>query len=80
MTADELLSRIDDPGMKVNRNLDPTNEFTKWVESISGRLSDDEIEQAVYVGALIRDACGVVIPYLSKAEIDELLKSGRPIF
>lgn len=79
MTANELLSRIDDSAMKVDRNQDPTKQFAIWVELISARLNDDEITQAVYIGALIRESCGVVIPYLSAAEIKELLKNGRPI-
>lgn len=79
MTADQLLRRIDDSIVKVNKNQDPTTQFAKWVESISDRLNPDELKQAVQVGSLIRESCGIAIPWLGPAEVTELLRDGRRV-
>lgn len=79
MDAKEMMDRIEKHEGELPRVRSVTEVYAAMVATLAGRLTPQEVDDMVALGALIRERSSRLIPVLKLDQIEEYLGRGRPI-
>lgn len=80
MDAKELLERIEKYSDELPRVRYVPNAYALVLAGISHKLTPEELDDVVSLGALVKNRATVLVPVLRWEEIDSHLAKGRAVF
>jgi len=79
MIAKELMARIEGHDNQLPRVRSVAQAYAEVLAPIASRLSDEELEQIVALGALVKARSSHLVPVLTWKQAGELPAQGKPI-
>lgn len=79
MNASELMAGIDAYNQKLPKVRSVAHAYTEVLARLSDRLSNDELEEIIALGALVKARSSQLVPVLTWAQAGALPAQGKPI-